>query len=100
MEPKQIDALKTEPKGLVGPKRGANQLEQLQYAVRQAYDIRQDHKRLQKAIEYKGKDRGEYFDSLRKNYPVRREFRNYRVSIEQGYSTAVVKALSKLGFTN
>ena len=99
-ELKQIDALRAEPIELTGPGQGAGFLDQLYCAVCQAYNIQQDHKKLQKATEYKSKDRGAYFDSLRKNYPVRREFRNYRVSIEQGYSTAAVKALSKLGFTN
>ncbi|NIA07544.1 MAG: DUF3410 domain-containing protein [Actinobacteria bacterium] len=96
----RINALKSQTKELVGPAEGTAYLEQLRWAVRQAYDIQQDHKKLQKAIEYQGEERGAYFDSLRKNYPVRREFKNYRVSIEQGYLTEAVKALSELGFAS
>ena len=96
----QIDALKTEIEDLAGPEQGANHLEQLNCAVRQAYEIKQDHEKLQMASEYKGKDRGAYFDGLRKNYPIRREFRNYRVSVEQGYSAEAVRTLKELGFVS
>jgi len=94
----EIDALNTEPSELGGPRQGAGHLEQLHCAVCQAYGIEQDHQKLQKAIEYQGKDRGAYFDSLRKNYSVRREFRNYRVSSGQGYSSQAVETSKKLGF--
>ena len=97
-EMNKIAAIITEPKELDGPTAAAGGIEQLYCAVRQAYDIQQDHQKLQKAIEYQGKNRGAYFDSLRKNYPVRREFRNYRISNEQGYSTEVVETLKQLGF--
>ena len=87
-----------QPKELLGPSVGASYLDQLHFAINQAYDIEQDHQNLQKAIDYQGQDRGVYFDSLRKNYPIRREFRNYRVSLERGYSPEVVAVLRKLGF--
>ena len=95
----RIDALNTEPSELAGPEQGAGNLEQLYSTVCQAYDIQQDHQRLQKTIEYQGKERGAYFDSLRKNYSVRREFGNYRVSADQGYSSQAVQKLIQLGFT-
>ena len=93
-----IDILNAQPKELLSPSAGTTCLEQLYCAVDQAYDIQQDHQKLQKAIEYRGQDRGTYFDSLRKNYPVRREFGNYRVSAEQGYSPQAVVTLKELGF--
>ena len=87
-----------QPKDLLGPPAGATYLEQLNFAINQAYNIGQDHQNLQKAIDYQGPDRGAYFDSLRKNYPLRREFANYRVSSERGYSADVVGTLKELGF--
>lgn len=99
-ELKHIDALKAETKDLAGAEQGACYLQQLNCAVRGAYEIKQDHEKLQKASNHKGKDRGAYFDGLRKNYPVRREFENYRVSVEQGYSAEMVQALNELGFVS
>ena len=99
-EKNEIDALNAKPRELAGPRQGASHLEQLHCAVCQAYDIQQDHEKLQKAIEYQGKDRGAYFDNLRKNYLVRREFRNYRVSSDQGYSAQAVQTLTQLDFAN
>ncbi|MCK4850984.1 MAG: 4-phosphoerythronate dehydrogenase [Phycisphaerae bacterium] len=94
----RIDELDTQPKELDGPEVGAGYLEQLNWAVQQAYGIRSDHEKLQQAISREGPDRGAYFDGLRKNYPIRREFRNYRVSVERGYSPEAVVTLKELGF--
>ena len=94
----RIDTLITEPKELDGQTAAASRMEQLHCAVRQAYDIQQDHEKLQKVVSQEGPDRGAYFDSLRKNYPLRREFRNHYISKEQGYSTEVVQTLKRLGF--
>ena len=82
------------------PAKGMNLPRQLDLAARQVYDISQDHHKLQKASEYQGMDRGSYFDSLRKNYAVRREFENYRVSVERGYSAEAVETLKELGFSS
>ena len=94
----EIDELIVKPKDLAGPVPGLSYHQQLHWAVKQAYNIQLDRQKLQKATELQGKDRGAYFDSLRKNYPLRREFRNYRVSPEQGYSEEAVETLKKLGF--
>lgn len=91
--------LKAEPKEIHGPDASAGLLEQLHRAVQQAYDIRRDHKDLRKAAECQGPERGAYFDALRKNYPLRREFGNYRVSSGQGYSAEAVEILTMLGFS-
>ncbi len=101
--PKQANSMSivkdAQPKDLSSPPAGAAYLEQLYFAVNQAYDIEQDHQSLQRALDYQGQDRGTYFDSLRKNYPIRREFRNYRVSTKQGYSTEAITTLKKLCFS-
>lgn len=94
-----MSILDTQPKDLPSPPARATYLEQLHFAVAHAYDIEKDHQNLQKALDYQGPDRGAYFDSLRKNYPLRREFRNYRVSLERGYSAEVVAVLRELGFS-
>lgn len=62
-----------------------NQLAQQQYplnlagdmislAVLQSYDVRSDASALRHLLTLKGRDAALYFDDLRKNYPVRREF--------------------------
>ncbi len=45
-------------------------------AILAAYDIMADNKRLKKILENQTLSDGKYFDSLRKNYPVRREYSN------------------------
>jgi erythronate-4-phosphate dehydrogenase len=47
------------------------------------YKIKADDTRLRKSIANEGSDGGRYFDELRKNYPVRREFSNYTVRIKK-----------------
>jgi len=48
-------------------------------AVRHAYAIRADDARLRAALERPSGTRGEAFDHLRRDYPVRREFASYTV---------------------
>jgi len=48
-------------------------------AVRQVYDIRRDDSKLRGILEVDAEKRSEFFDSLRNNYRVRREFRNTQV---------------------
>lgn len=42
--------------------------------VLSAYDIVSDSQKLQKILNHPELQSGEYFDSLRKNYPIRREW--------------------------
>lgn len=51
----------------------------LREAVRMIYDIEQDDRDLRKSLNMEPEQRGSYFDSLRKKYRVRREFRNTAV---------------------
>ena len=46
-------------------------------SVFNAYNVMEDDARLRKITKLEINQRGEYFDSLRKNYPIRREFSNY-----------------------
>ena len=47
------------------------------------YDIDEDDQQMRKMNELEKGKRAEYFDNLRKNYPVRREFTNYTVRISK-----------------
>ena len=50
--------------------------------VEKIYDIKADDVMLRRMLEESAKERGKYFDSLRRNYPVRREFQNTRIILE------------------
>ena len=64
--------------------------------VKNAYDILADDARLRKIKGIVPEQRGHYFDTLRKNYPVRREFSNYEAIIGQdrGELVNILKGLS------
>jgi erythronate-4-phosphate dehydrogenase len=64
--------------------------------VRQVYDIREDDRRLR---EYAGPvdHRAAHFDRLRKHYPMRREFRFTRVTVN-GASATLRRRIADLGF--
>ena len=52
--------------------------------IKRVYDIRADDARLRELIHLRPDERGNYFDFLRKNYPIRREFSNTQVTIRNG----------------
>lgn len=49
--------------------------------VHKIYPIYEDDKRLREIINKPNTERGKFFDSLRKNYPVRREFHNTLIKL-------------------
>ena len=65
--------------------------------VRLVYDIELDDQRLRAGAAADPKARGEHFEQLRKNYPIRREFRFTRVVLPQGYPRLEAK-IRNLGF--
>lgn len=65
--------------------------------VEKIYDIKADDVRLRRMLEESAKERGKYFDSLRKNYPVRREFQNTRIIVEDKNSS-LARKLKGIGF--
>lgn len=72
-------------------------------AVRACYDVAEDDQRLRGALLHPGMDanhseRALAFDQLRKNYPVRREFSNCRITNAAEFDRSVIKALGALGF--
>lgn len=46
----------------------------LRHAILSAYDIKADDQRLKKLLTEEVENPGDYFDQLRKNYPIRREY--------------------------
>lgn len=66
-------------------------------AVRRLYDIEKDDIALRKILGLRQKERGAYFDRLRREYPVRREFFNTAVKIRDNSEKLKDKFLS-LGF--
>lgn len=69
--------------------------ENLRQAVSTAYDIVADSQRLKLATPYSRQERGRYFDELRANYPIRREFSSYKIvanDLDEGV-TAILRAL-------
>ncbi|MFH1719446.1 MAG: 4-phosphoerythronate dehydrogenase [Planctomycetota bacterium] len=71
--------------------------EVLSMAVRQIYSIDRDDGALRRIMDEPAEKRGAFFDGLRKNYPVRREFQNTRVIVEDAGSTLAGK-LRGIGF--
>lgn len=65
--------------------------------VRQLYDIQKDDANLRKITELAAEERGAYFDRLRKEYPVRREFHSLKVKLSQ-HDKKLSCILEALGF--
>jgi|WetSurMetagenome_2_1015567.scaffolds.fasta_scaffold45553_3 erythronate-4-phosphate dehydrogenase len=61
------------------------------------YSIQEDDKRMREMLNMNIEERIKYFDSLRKNYPIRREFNNYSVK-STNLSEEVKSILEKLRF--
>lgn len=69
----------------------------VQLAVMQSYDVRSDAVALRNLVTFEEKECAAYFDSLRKNYPVRREF-TCRIIRSDNMSNEVADQLEQLGF--
>jgi len=65
--------------------------------VAAAYDILADDRRLRSIAEQAGQERGRYFDRLRREYPLRREFAAFTVEMK-ACPPALESALAGLGF--
>ena len=75
----------------------SNDQDALLNAVQKIYRIDKDDVRLRRVLGKPAKKRGEYFDGLRKSYPVRREFENTRVILKDTNSN-LAKKLVGIGF--
>jgi erythronate-4-phosphate dehydrogenase len=84
------------PELTINPCDGDEQ-EVLWKAVQKVYDIGKDDRKLRDIIKESAEKKGQYFDSLRKNYPVRREFQNTRVILESP-NKSIAEKLAGIGF--
>ncbi|NOG61401.1 MAG: 4-phosphoerythronate dehydrogenase [Proteobacteria bacterium] len=69
----------------------------IQFAVLQSYDVRTDGIALMGLMNMEDEKRGQYFDSLRNNYPVRREFSNRTIQTHE-LDDVSQQQLQQLGF--
>ena len=65
-------------------------------AVRRIYDIKTDDKNLREILNLPSEKKAFVFDKLRRDYPVRREFQNTKISAK---NKAVVDKLTGSGFS-
>jgi len=74
-----------------------NEEDLLLEAVKSVYDIEADDRRLRRLLDLAPDEQGPYFDRLRKEYPVRREFFNTEVNLTHRTPSAEAK-LTGIGF--
>ncbi|MHC4741472.1 MAG: 4-phosphoerythronate dehydrogenase [Planctomycetota bacterium] len=74
-----------------------NQQQTLLTAVQAVYDIRKDDVRLRGIRSSRAGEAGEFFDNLRKEYAVRREFQNTSVTLEDP-GEPLARKLAGIGF--
>ena len=72
-----------------------NEQDTLSQIVRKVYSIDRDDAMLRQVIDEPEENRGKFFDKLRKNYPVRREFQNTEVIVEK---SNLAEKLRGIGF--
>jgi erythronate-4-phosphate dehydrogenase len=75
----------------------SNEQEALLSAVQKIYRIDRDDGRLRRILDKPAEVRGEFFDDLRKNYHVRREFQNTRILLDAPCKDIAAK-LKGIGF--
>lgn len=66
-------------------------------AIRSLCDPRRDDARLRRTLSLSGDERGQAFDRLRRNYPVRREFSSLKIQLK-GTSKSAQDTFRGLGF--
>ena len=71
--------------------------ELLAHAVEQIYSIRRDDRDLRRIVDQPQENQGRFFDSLRKGYPIRREFHNTTVVLDSGRES-LARKLKGIGF--
>ncbi|MFA5238176.1 MAG: 4-phosphoerythronate dehydrogenase [Phycisphaerae bacterium] len=81
------------PQLKINPNSGSEQ-DALRGAIEKIYKIRADDSKLRRILDVPAGKRGKFFDDLRKNYPVRREFQNTQIIAPEKLS----KKLEGIGF--
>jgi len=80
-----------------GEPTGSSEQEALLSAVRKIYDIREDDTQLRRILDEPKETKGQFFDGLRKNYSIRREFQNTNIVVKDKDSSLAQK-LKGIGF--
>ena len=75
---------------------GGDEQEILHGAIKRVYDIEADSARCRAILSQPVAERGKYFDKLRKDYPVRREFQNTLLNLR--HRTELGHTFAALGF--
>ncbi len=70
----------------------------LHQTVQQVYNINRDDFNTREILLVPQEERGKFFDDLRKNYPIRREFQNTEI-ILNGENNSLAGKLAGIGFT-
>jgi erythronate-4-phosphate dehydrogenase len=87
------------PQLKINPKSGSEE-DVLRGAVEKIYRISEDDRELRKILDLP-EERGKFFDDLRKNYPVRREFQNTQIILAKESKESaenLAKKLEGIGF--
>jgi len=71
--------------------------EKLNYVFNNIYNINRDDEKMRKLVDMDVETGGKYFDELRKTYPLRREFNNYTVVVNED-EKEIIELLKKLRF--
>jgi erythronate-4-phosphate dehydrogenase len=85
------------PRLKINPNSGSEQ-DVLRGSVEKIYKIREDDRKLRQILNLPAEKRGSYFDDLRKNYPVRREFQNTEIEFTAEGGENLGKKLKGIGF--
>jgi erythronate-4-phosphate dehydrogenase len=85
------------PRLKIDPNNGSDE-DVLRGAVEKIYKISEDDTKLRQILNMPAESRWRYFDDLRKNYPVRREFQNTRIEFTAESTGNLGKKLKGIGF--
>ena len=83
------------PQLKINPNSGDEQ-DLLRGAVEKIYRISEDDSKLRRILDRPAERKGEFFDNLRKNYPVRREFQNTRIILATEDTESTERLAEKL----
>ncbi|MBN1392891.1 MAG: 4-phosphoerythronate dehydrogenase [Sedimentisphaerales bacterium] len=85
------------PQLKINPNSGSEE-DVLRGVVEKIYKISEDDTKLRQILNLPAEKRGSYFDDLRKNYPVRREFQNTKIEFTAEGGENLSKKLKGIGF--
>jgi len=84
------------PELKINPK-GVNEQELMLGAVKKIYDVKEDDSALRRIFDRPAEERAQYFEALRENYHIRREFHTTRIILDSACKSVADK-LTGIGF--